>query len=86
MDRLSLALLTFDVGVPAATPDAFACFLEDDVHFSADFPAFLREDSWIPADADAVTVGVNADVPVVLGTLDSVDDAVDVLAAHIDAH
>jgi len=37
-----------------ATPDAFACFLEDDVHFSADFPAFLREDSWIPADADAV--------------------------------
>lgn len=24
MDRLTLALLTFDVGVPAASPDAFA--------------------------------------------------------------
>jgi GR25 family glycosyltransferase involved in LPS biosynthesis len=37
-----------------ATPAAFACFLEDDVHFSSQFPAFVTDEAWIPADAHAV--------------------------------
>ncbi len=37
-----------------ATLDPFACFLEDDLHFSPDFPAFVADDGWIPADAHAV--------------------------------
>ena len=37
-----------------ATPDPFACFLEDDLHFSADFSAFVGDEGSIPADADAV--------------------------------
>jgi glycosyl transferase family 25 len=37
-----------------ATSDAYACFLEDDVHFSSDFAGFVAEDGWIPAGADAV--------------------------------
>lgn len=37
-----------------ATPAPFACFLEDDVHFSADFAGFLDDGAWIPAGADAV--------------------------------
>ncbi|WP_294534969.1 glycosyltransferase family 25 protein [uncultured Rhodoblastus sp.] len=36
------------------TDSAFACFLEDDVHFSPDFGAFVGEESWIPATAQAV--------------------------------
>lgn len=37
-----------------ATPDSFACFLEDDVHFSPDYADFVTREDWIPADADAV--------------------------------
>ncbi|HUO53805.1 MAG TPA: glycosyltransferase family 25 protein [Rhodoblastus sp.] len=37
-----------------ATPDAFACFLEDDLHFSPEFRGFVSEEDWIPTDADAV--------------------------------
>ena len=37
-----------------ATPDPFACFLEDDLHFSSDFHAFVADEGWIPSDAHAV--------------------------------
>ncbi len=36
------------------SPESFACFLEDDVHLSPDFSAFVGDDAWIPADAHAV--------------------------------
>jgi glycosyl transferase family 25 len=49
-----------------ATPDAFACFLEDDVHFSPDFGAFLAQDGWIPADSHAVKLDSYFN-PVMLG-------------------
>lgn len=39
-----------------ATPESHACFLEDDVHLSDDFPALLRESAWIPSDAHAVKI------------------------------
>jgi glycosyl transferase family 25 len=34
--------------------DPFACFLEDDVHLSSDFPAFVRNDGWVPREAHSV--------------------------------
>lgn len=37
-----------------ATSAAFACFLEDDVHFSPQFSAFVASEDWLPADAHAV--------------------------------
>lgn len=37
-----------------ATPDDYACFLEDDLHFSSDFSGFIVNDNWIPTDAHAV--------------------------------
>jgi glycosyl transferase family 25 len=49
-----------------ATPAPFACFLEDDVHLSSDFGAFVGEDSWIPADADAVKLDTFFN-PIMLG-------------------
>jgi glycosyl transferase family 25 len=49
-----------------ATPAPYALFLEDDVHFSADFPTFVNDDSWIPADADAVKLDTFFN-PVMLG-------------------
>jgi GR25 family glycosyltransferase involved in LPS biosynthesis len=49
-----------------ATPAPFACFLEDDVHFSADFPAFLADDDWIPPTAHAVKLDTFFQ-PVMLG-------------------
>jgi glycosyl transferase family 25 len=52
-----------------ATPAPFACFLEDDVHFSSDFGVFVREDSWIPADADAVKLDTFFN-PIMLGPPD----------------
>ncbi len=57
-----------------ATADAYACFLEDDVHFSAEFPVFVTEEGWIPADAHAVKldsffnrVMIGAPLPAPLG-------------------
>jgi glycosyl transferase, family 25 len=49
-----------------ATPAPYACFLEDDVHFSADFAAFIGDESWIPADAHAVKLDTFFN-PVMLG-------------------
>jgi glycosyl transferase, family 25 len=49
-----------------ATPDAFACFLEDDVHFSPDFAAFVAQDDWIPTDCHAVKLDSYFN-PVMLG-------------------
>jgi glycosyl transferase, family 25 len=34
--------------------DAYACFLEDDVHFSPDFGALVKTDGWIPPDAHSI--------------------------------
>lgn len=34
--------------------EAFCCILEDDLHFSPDFRAFLQDTNWIPEGADAV--------------------------------
>ncbi|MCI4677699.1 glycosyltransferase family 25 protein [Rhodoblastus acidophilus] len=57
-----------------ATPDSFACFLEDDLHFSPEFPAFVIGEYWIPAEAHAVkldsfynVVMVGAQSPAPLG-------------------
>jgi glycosyl transferase, family 25 len=54
--------------------ESYACFLEDDLHFSPDFPAFVADAGWIPADAHAVkldsfynVVMVGAPVPAPLG-------------------
>ncbi len=49
-----------------ATAAPFACFLEDDVHFSTGFADFVGEESWIPADADAVKLDTFFN-PVMLG-------------------
>jgi glycosyl transferase family 25 len=49
-----------------ASPAPFACFLEDDVHFSPDFVAFVGEDSWIPANVHAVKLDTFFN-PVMLG-------------------
>jgi glycosyl transferase family 25 len=38
------------------TPDAHACFLEDDLHIWPGFAALVDDDSWIPADADSVKI------------------------------
>jgi glycosyl transferase family 25 len=49
-----------------ASPDAYACFLEDDVHFSPDFGAFAAGDDWIPSDCHAVKLDSYFN-PVMLG-------------------
>lgn len=49
-----------------ATPAPFACFLEDDVHFSAAFAGLVGSESWIPADAHAVKLDTFFN-PVMLG-------------------
>jgi glycosyl transferase family 25 len=49
-----------------ATPSPFACFLEDDVHFSSDFGDLVAKESWIPADAHAVKLDTFFN-PVMLG-------------------
>ncbi len=35
-------------------PDAYACFLEDDVHLRPDFASLVHEEAWIPIDAHSV--------------------------------
>ena len=39
-----------------ADGDAYACFLEDDVVLSPDFPQFINNDAWIPASCDVVKI------------------------------
>jgi glycosyl transferase family 25 len=48
------------------SPEPFACFLEDDVHFSPDFAAFVGGHSWIPANVHAVKLDTFFN-PVMLG-------------------
>ena len=36
------------------SPDAHACFLEDDLHLWPDFPSLVQNFAWIPSDAHAV--------------------------------
>ena len=36
------------------SPDAHACFLEDDIHLWPGFPALVEDDGWVPADAHSV--------------------------------
>jgi glycosyl transferase family 25 len=42
-----------------AGTEKYACVLEDDIHVSPDFPKFINDESWIPADCDLMKIETN---------------------------
>jgi glycosyl transferase, family 25 len=49
-----------------AGSENYACILEDDLHFSPDFPRFIQNESWLPPGCDLIKIETSGEKVVIL--------------------